>query len=77
MFLYVFKIKLFTRVKKLADQLVSDYEKVSNTLHEMGEAFSNFYKSSANFNKNVNIGREPRLMQGYAGMNNICSEMGF
>lgn len=66
----------FDRIRKLSKQLSLDLDQVSNTVFSIGECYAALYAASTNFNKNVNVGKNPNLDDIYLTLNNMMVSWG-
>ena len=65
-----------SRIRKLSKQLTMDLDQVSNTIFNIGECYAALYAVTTNFNKNINIGKNPYLDDIYLTLNNMMVSWG-
>jgi hypothetical protein len=67
---------IYKKVRKLSKQLTMDLDQVSNTIFSIGECYAALYAATTNFNKNVNMGKNPYLDDVYLTLNNMMVSWG-
>eukprot|EP01017_Pseudomicrothorax_dubius_P037480 TRINITY_DN5499_c0_g2_i8.p1 TRINITY_DN5499_c0_g2~~TRINITY_DN5499_c0_g2_i8.p1 ORF type:complete len:449 (-),score=82.50 TRINITY_DN5499_c0_g2_i8:47-1393(-) len=67
---------LYKRLRRLTKQLMVDYDKMSNTLYDMAESFSNLHKHISTFNDSIEVGKNKTLEDIYVTLNNMYVKWG-